>query len=447
MQDTINYLNSKLNENDTLVIGLSGGPDSMCLLDILLSLNIKLNIIAAHINHNIREESDSEADFVTSYCEEHGVTCEYIKFTKKSDTSNYTEEELREKRYSFYKEMINKYNAKYLLTAHHGDDLTETILMRITRGSNLKGYCGFPIEQKKESYEVLRPLIFVSKSDIENYNKKNNIPYVIDKTNFSQEYTRNRYRMNILPHLKEEDPYIHKKYLKYSMELSKYYNYVNNEINKYLEINYINNKLNITSYNDLDPLLREKIIEEILNKIYKDDLRYVTQKHIKMILDLIKNKKPNLEIYLPQQVQIIKEYNSLVFKNESTSNNNEYRIELKDKVELSTGIIEKTNDCDIKSNYYIRLNSSELKLPLYIRTRNNGDKMLVKNLNGSKLLKDIFIDSKLPIQERNTFPVVTDANDTIIWLPGLKKSKFDKEKSENYDIILRYIKFNDEKGD
>ena len=84
MQDTINYLNNKLQENDTLVIGLSGGPDSMCLLDILLSLNIKLNIIAAHINHNIREESEQEAQFIKDYCQEKKVLLETTKFSKKS---------------------------------------------------------------------------------------------------------------------------------------------------------------------------------------------------------------------------------------------------------------------------------------------------------------------------------------------------------------------------
>ena len=149
MNETICYLKSILKENDTIVIGLSGGPDSMCLLDILKKLPIKLNIICAHINHNIREESKEECIFVKEYCKKNNLIFETITFDKKSNEENYNEQELREKRYKYFEELIKKYNAKYLMTAHHGDDLIETILMRLTRGSNLKGYSGFQVETQK----------------------------------------------------------------------------------------------------------------------------------------------------------------------------------------------------------------------------------------------------------------------------------------------------------
>ena len=150
MEETIVYLKNLLKDNDTVVIGLSGGPDSMCLLNILLSLNKNIEIICAHINHNIREESKAELEFVVDYCKQKQVTIETTTFTKKSSLTNYSEQELREKRYQFFEEVINKHNADYLFTAHHGDDLIETILMRLTRGSNLKGYSGFQTETQKE---------------------------------------------------------------------------------------------------------------------------------------------------------------------------------------------------------------------------------------------------------------------------------------------------------
>ena len=165
MEETIVYLKNLLKDNDTVVIGLSGGPDSMCLLNILLSLNKKINIICAHINHNIREESKAELEFVVDYCKQKQVTIETTTFTKKSSLTNYSEQELREKRYQFFEEVINKHNADYLFTAHHGDDLIETILMRLTRGSNLKGYSGFQTETQKENYKVIKPLIYATKDD------------------------------------------------------------------------------------------------------------------------------------------------------------------------------------------------------------------------------------------------------------------------------------------
>ena len=180
MKETVAYLNSLLNDNDKVVVGLSGGPDSMCLLNILLSINKKIEIICAHINHNIRKESIKEVEFVRDYCQKKNVIFETITFDKKSKDKDYSEQELREKRYEYFEQIIKKYKAKYLFTAHHGDDLIETILMRISRGSNLKGYCGFQVETPKEGYKIIKPLIFASKDDINEYNKDNNIPSVKD---------------------------------------------------------------------------------------------------------------------------------------------------------------------------------------------------------------------------------------------------------------------------
>ena len=148
-------------DNDKVVVGLSGGPDSMCLLDILLSLNKKIEIICAHINHNIRKESTEEEKFVKDYCSKRKVIYETTTFDKKSPNKDYTEQELREKRYIFFEKIIKKHHAKYLFTAHHGDDLIETILLRIVRGSTLKGYSGFDKCTDNGSYKVVRPLVFL----------------------------------------------------------------------------------------------------------------------------------------------------------------------------------------------------------------------------------------------------------------------------------------------
>ena len=226
MKETVAYLNTIINSNDPVVIGLSGGSDSMCLLDILEHLKVRPKIICAHINHNIRKESKQELEEITKLCNKKNLIIETTTFAKKSKNQNYNELELREKRYQFFEEIIKKYNAKYLLTAHHGDDLIETILMRISRGSNLKGYSGFQIETQKEGYKILKPLIFTTKEEIEEYNKENNIKFFVDKTNDEDNYTRNRYRHNLLPFLKSENKNVHLKYLKFSKELIKYYDFV-----------------------------------------------------------------------------------------------------------------------------------------------------------------------------------------------------------------------------
>lgn len=438
MKETIVYLNNLLKDNDTIVIGLSGGPDSMCLLDILLSLKKKLNIICAHINHNIREESKDELTFVKKYCEDKNLTIETTTFEKKSSETNYSEQELREKRYEFFVQIINKHNADYLFTAHHGDDLIETVLMRLTRGSTLKGYSGFQVETQKENYKIIKPLIYTTKDEIDEYNKENNVPSVIDKTNKEDIYTRNRYRNHILPFLKNENKNVHLKYLKFSKELNEYYEFVNTLINKELDKRYKNNILDITEFNQLEKLFQTKIIENVLDSIYIDNLYLVNDRHVELIIDMINSSKPNIEINLPANVRVIKSYNQLkITKNDKKIS--EYNILLSEVTAIPNGheirMIDKTDE---KSNYYIKLNSKDISLPLYVRNKKNGDKMIVKNMDSSKKIKDIFIDEKIPKEERDLYPIVVDNNGNILWIPGIKKSKFDASKEENYDIILWY---------
>ena len=118
---------------------------------------------------------------------------------------------------------------------------------------------------------------------------------------------------------------------------------------------------------------------------------------------------------------------------------NDYEIELIDYVNLSNGMnIEIVEKSESTNNFVCRLNTKELKMPLYVRNRKLGDRMEVKGMLGSKKIKDIFIDEKISIEDREGWPIVLDSSDKIVWLPGLKKSKYDKEKTEKYDIIIRY---------
>ena len=145
MKETEEFLNSILKDNTKIVLGLSGGPDSMCLFHVLNSLKDKYNleIICAHVNHNTRKENQKERDFVKEYCLKNKAIFEEMTISEYKN-NKFTESEAREKRYAFFDQVMQKYKASYLMTAHHGDDLIETILMRMVRGSNLKGYIGIP---------------------------------------------------------------------------------------------------------------------------------------------------------------------------------------------------------------------------------------------------------------------------------------------------------------
>ena len=175
----------------------------------------------------------------------------------------------------------------------------------------------------------------------------------------------------------------------------------------------------------------------ILKEIYKDDITLIKDDHIKILLLLINDKKPNKSVNFPKNIVVSKQYDKLIFSNFNFSE--EYNIKLDKDVTLYSGkkiLFLKEEDDD--SNYVCRLNSKDVTLPLYVRSKINGDKIEVKNLNGSKKVKDIFIDSKIALNERKTYPIVVDSNNIVVWIPGLKKSKYNKEKNEKYDIILKY---------
>lgn len=418
--------------NNYVVIGVSAGPDSMCLLDLLQKKTTK--IVVCHINHNVRKESIEEEEYITKYCQDKNIILE--KTTINNYQENNFENEARKKRYMFYEEILKKYNSKTLLLAHHGDDLIETILMKISRGSNLEGYAGIKEISNVKNYQIIRPLLKYTKEDIINYNKSNNIKYYNDSSNQSTNYTRNRYRLNILPLLKKEDKNIHKKYLKYSKTLIEYDDYIKREVKRNINNVYKDNIINIDNLNKLDTFLIKNILYNVMNNIYQNKNNIITDRHIQNIISLLNNTKPNIKIDLPNNKEIVKEYNKLIIK-DKTSDIKNYKIEFNDKIEIENLIIEKIESEDDDSNSVCRLNSKDITLPLYIRNREDGDYIILKGSNNRKKIKEIFIEKKLPLNKRNNYPLLVDSNNNIIWIPNIKKSKFCNKKSENYDIIIR----------
>lgn len=432
MKDVIVYLKKLLSSNQVVVVATSGGPDSMCLLNLLCKLDVK--IIVAHVNHKLRKESEEEALFVKEFALEKGLIYEYMEI--KEYNHDNLENEARVKRYAFFKELICKYHANYLMTAHHGDDLMETILMRLTRGSSLKGYSGFKKEIMMDGYKLVRPLITLTKKDILEYMDSKHLKYFIDESNFSRDYTRNRYRLDALPFFKKENKDVHLKFLKFSEELDKANSFIDSYVLKLIETLKIGGCLSIKKLKELDNFLLQRVIEYEFSLYYPNDLFLISDKHKGEVMNLIKSKNSNQIVNLPNDIVAIKEYDVLKFGAKEVYT--DYCYEVSKEVKVQGGVIKVVSKSDKKSNYVIRLNSKNIELPLLVRNRRNGDKMEVKNLKGSKKIKDILIDSKVPIRKRNSLPIVTDSKNQILWVPGVKKSKFDVESNGIYDIILLY---------
>lgn len=432
----ININKYKIPQDIPLVVGVSSGPDSMALLHLLSKTKYK--IICTHINHNVRRQSQKEEQYLKEYCKQNNIIFEST--TIKEYKENNFENEARKYRYKFYETIMQKYNTNYLFLAHHGDDLIETILMKITRGSNLEGFIGIKeisINNNK-NYYIIRPLLPYTKEDLINYNTTNNIKYFIDKTNKEDICTRNRYRNKILPLLKKEDQNVHKKFLTYSKILEEYDNYIKKETTIIKKEVFINNILYIEKFQNLDLLIKKNIIYDILKDTYKNKNNIIKEKHIENILKIIESSKPNAKILLPQNIEVIKQYDKIKITPKSNDEITSYKLPLNDKIEINNIIIEKVIKTNENGNNICKLNSKNIKLPLYIRNRKQGDYIEPLGLSGKKKIKDIFIEKKILPEERNTYPLIVDSNDNILWVPNLKKSKFNTTNNENYDIILRY---------
>ena len=196
-----------IESGDKIVVGVSGEPDSMCLLDILIKVcqnsPSPLAIVVAHVNHMIRDEANEEEEFVKKFCEKNDIEfyAKRIDVKKIANTNKIgTEEAGRNERYAFFEEILKKTNANKIAIAHNKNDKAETIIMNILRGTGINGLKG--IEVKRDKY--IRPLIECERNEIEDYCKKQNLNPRIDKSNFDNVYTRNKIRNIVIPYIKKE---------------------------------------------------------------------------------------------------------------------------------------------------------------------------------------------------------------------------------------------------
>ena len=425
-------------KDDRIVVGCSTGPDSMALVDMLLKIRDRYNLslIIAHVNHNVRKESFLEASFMKEYCALNNILFETMTIEEYGDDNFHNE--ARNIRYKFFDSIVHKYHAQYLMTAHHGDDLMETILMRMVRGSNLNGYSGFKMIVDMGDYQIVRPLITFTKQQLLDYDLENNVPFYVDKSNEKDKYTRNRYRKYILPFLKSEEKDVHLKFLKFSNTLNESSIFIEKVTKNAIKRCIVDDKILIDKFLEEDEFIQKEILYYFLRNFYQDDLILIGDRHIDLILHLLHSRKGNSFINLPNDVIAKKNYNEFSFVKDVDVITS-YEIEFDKYVMLPNNhSIELVDSIDNNSNFMCRLNSKEIALPLIVRTRRMGDKISVKGLNGSKKVKDIFIDKKISMEERDSWPIVLDSMGNVVWIPGIKKSKFDKKSTEVYDIILKY---------
>lgn len=412
-----------IKKGERVLVGVSGGADSMCLLHILDELKDELgfSIAVATFNHKIRKESEEETKFVNSVAVELGIPFFYngkdIKKLAKI-RSRSLEDMAREERFAFFLKIKQEEKYDKIALAHTMDDLTETTLIHLLKGTGVTGLIGI---RPKSFQGIIHPLIRITRKDVEAYIKLNKIPFRTDWTNFSLDYLRNRVRHQLIPLLTSLNPEIKQHILNLSLTLLEEEQFINEISLKDKVLLSNKGRYSLTIFNTLPLFEKRRIIKLILGK-------YATFDRIERIVQFLstgKSNKANL-------------YGNLYMQ----KNKKEFRIEKVSRLPFSlkkeypiitpgTTSIEEANiiikaeiiDNVKKStlnNNKIVVNMDNVSLPLKIRFRKKGDKISLEM--GSKKIQDLFVDQKIDVKTRHKAPLLVSSKNEIIWAIGVRRS-------------------------
>lgn len=433
----INKKYNLIENNDNIVVGFSGGPDSVFLVEMLKKLQdfINFKIYLVHINHLLRgEDADSDERFSFEYAKKNNLEIFIKRIPVKEiakEIGKTLEEVGREERYKFFSEIYEKVGATKIATAHNKDDQIETFLFRLIRGASLQGLEGIKIKNNN----IIRPISEIYKKDILEYLNKNEIQYKIDKTNFENEFTRNSIRLDLIPFIEG----------RYNIKFKDKIFSLIEEIRE----NNQNNSLNLSDFIDLENrIILQKI--KILSNFDRKNLLslFLNQKNIEVnrnkideISSLIKSNGTK-KIDLNKTYRIVKDYSHLYIeeKIEDYSINNSV-IQLKipseqifDNFKITVNIVENLDIPKEKNQYLLDALYDDI---IEVRYRKNGDKISLDEKH-SKKIKEIFINQKVPKDTRDRLPIFL-YNNKIFWIYNVKKAyipKINKNESKLIKVLI-----------
>lgn len=391
-------------DNTVVTVALSGGADSMCLLNSLVNLSDSLNITvkAAHLNHLIRgDEAMRDEEFVKVQCKKLGVELkteriDVPEFAKKNHQS--LELAARTLRYEF----LNRINEGIIATAHTASDNLETVLLNLTRGTAIDGLCGIPI--KRGSF--VRPLLYCTREMIEDYCEENNVLFVTDSTNLSDDYTRNKIRHSVIPSLKEINPAIHKSVLRTCSSLKEISDSLKFETNEFLSSNTLDGKLSLADFKKLNVSVAKRVIVEFIKSI--DAAISLENCHIEKIYKIcIDGGKTSI----PKNKYCVCDKKYLFITTENENQNTEFSVSLEKTDAKFLSSTKNVNNLFLNN----ALDCDTIIGKLKIRTRRPGDSIRLKNRGCTKPLTKLYNECDIPIELRDVLPVISDDNG-VVWI-------------------------------
>lgn len=419
-----NSIISNIGNPKNICVALSGGADSVCLLHTLksISTDIGFSLSAVHINHNIRgEEAKRDADFCAELCQTLEIPLKTfdIKVLEQAKKGESVELAARRMRYEIFEGLDDE----YIATAHNADDSLETFLINFCRGTGLKGLTGIPNVRGR----FIRPLNGCSKSDILNYVSANNLKYVVDSTNLSNDYTRNKIRNNIVPLLKDISPEILDVSVRNISLLKNDSDYIESEAKKLYNAACKNGVLKTELLKNVHTALVSRVISSFAFNVTN---RYPDNLHLNLMMDLLNKSSARVQLYDGFYAEVIKGC-FLVKKDEKISFSVETEVITKNKfVELckiNKLLLKNAIDCD------------KIVGKLVLRTRKAGDRLSPSGRGLSKPLRRLQAEADIPVFLRENAPVAEDENG-VVWgyAIGTDERVAIDEKTQNILIFKVY---------
>ncbi len=431
-----------------IVLGLSGGPDSTCLFDVLLTLGRKMNfsVHPVHINHGLRgDNADEDELYCQMICDSNGLDLRTLKIdcaALASASGRTVEEQGRIERYGMFSKVADEVGASIIAVAHNADDVSETVLIRMIRGTGIRGLSGIPSERDDDAgHLIVRPMINLLRTQIDDYCEQKNLNPRVDETNFKTTYTRNKVRLELMPELEKYNPKVGEalRRLAESAKISQEY------IDSVAEDEFLN--VRVDRGNDEGVLLdRNKLIclhEAIRHRIFElalielgvyDDM---TSSNFKACERTVLFGGPSASIDLPNNIFLSNVYGNVLLGKRSFGDNFDSlelkvnSMTLREYEAYKPSKISGVFDEDKLNEYFNSVSRYDVKL----RGRRSGD--VLKKRVGTSKVQDMLVDMKVPKLLRDEVMVVAIGSDVMMMIPTPKIAELSSLKKVKYSEIAR----------
>lgn len=452
-----------INGGDRIAVGVSGGADSVCLLYLLNAYKelFEFELYVVHVNHGLRgiEAGEDEA-YVRETCDKlglhfHAYHIDVGELARNSGMS--LEEAGRKARYDAFLEECRYLCCNKVAVAHHMNDTAETVLFNLVRGTGIKGLTGIPAKRNMaEGIEVIRPLMCVKREEIEAYLSEREIPYCVDTTNFTDDYSRNKLRNQVLQFMKQElNESVIEHISKTAAHLYEINEYINHKIDSvyplYVTVMDETRELSLSmEVQKEDSVILKGLLRKILGMMLEEGLKDIEAGHIDQIVNLMGLGVGKM-LNLPKGLIVRKQYNSVLFTFSKESANKINRTPICIEVNihqpgeydlneigktLRVDVIEYKKNMIIPKNAYTKwFDYDKIKNTVFIRNRQTGDYLQVREDGANKKLKDYFIDQKIPRDERDSYLLLADGKH-IMWVLEDRISEAYKVGAQTKKILV-----------